>query len=355
MSTSTRTAPPADWLDFDDFDAAIEHCYASGWTDGLPILLPTEKRVRQILDAVPRDPLEVVGIVPPGRGIATVEKIAINAAMAGCLPQHFPVVLAAVEAMLEPIFNLNGVQATTHMCSPLVVVSGPAVRELDFNAGGNTFGGGSRANAGVGRAVRLVMWNVGGGKPGINDKATFGSPAKFAYCIAENPDTCPWEPLHVERGIAATDSAVTVFACESPHNISDYQNDTPAGVLGVIADALSTASNNVMDHGGEVLVALGQEHARIVASQGLSRADARRLLWELARRPLGDLFRVRRGLLREWPDWIDKNDLGTRVPVVDDPANITLTVAGGPGPHSVCCPGWGHYGGFAVSRKIQLT
>jgi hypothetical protein len=345
---------PAARIDFDDLDAAIEHCYAQGWTDGLPVIPPTEQRVQRLIDYVRREPSEVVGVIPPARGVATIEKVAINAAMAGCLPEHFPVVLAALEAMLDPVFNLNGVQATTHMCAPLVVVSGPAVRALGFNSREGVFGGGWRANAGVGRAVRLVLWNIGGGKPGVNDKATFGHPGKYAFCIAEDPELCPWPPLHAERGVPAGESAVTVFACEGPHNISDYRNDTPEGILAVIADSLSTLGNNVMDHGGQMLVCLGQEHTRVVAREGWSRADVRRFLFERARRPMADLLRSGRGTAREWPPGFDASDPAALAPVVNSPDDFLVTVAGGPGPHSVACPGWGHYGGFFVTRRIAL-
>src|SRR5947209_387834 len=151
--TSRSAAGPAERLDFEDPDAAVEYCYAQGWTDGLPVLLPTEARVQRLLDHASRDPLDVLGVIPPGGGVATVEKIAVNAAMAGLIPEHFPVLLAALEAMLDPVFNLNGVQATTHMCAPLVIVGGPAARGLGFNSGESVFGHGSRANAGLGRAV----------------------------------------------------------------------------------------------------------------------------------------------------------------------------------------------------------
>ena len=203
-------------FEFHSLEDAVEFIYAQGWTDGLPIVPPTSLAIQRMLDYLGRDSEEVVGVVPPKNGAATIEKIAINCVMAGCRPEYGPVVIAALEAMLEPAFNLYGVQGTTHCCAPLVIVSGPVVKELEFNYRENVFGGGSRANATVGRAIRLILWNIGSGYPGKVDMATLGHPGKYTYCIAEDPEQNPWEPLHVERGLEAGESGVTVLACESP-------------------------------------------------------------------------------------------------------------------------------------------
>src|SRR6185436_20055530 len=172
----------------------------------------------------------------PKDGIATIEQIAINCVMAGCAPEHVPVVIAALEAMLEPEFNLHGVQATTNPCAPLAVVSGPAVKKLGFHAKEGAFGGGSRASACVGRAIRLVLWNIGGGIPGETDMASQGQPAKYLFCAAENAEQSPWEPLHVERGLDPEDSAVTMFACQSP---------APLRVLGNAERILSLIATSI--------------------------------------------------------------------------------------------------------------
>ena len=199
--------------------AAVNRLYRErGWTDGLPIVPPTEIAVLEFLNATDRDPREVIGVLPPRQGEATVERIAANAVMAGCCPEYFPVVLAAIEALADPLFNLDSVQATTHPVAPLIVVNGPIVREIGLNGGYNAFGQGCRANVTIGRAVRLVLMNVGGGLPGSGDRATQGSPAKLAYCVAENEAGSPWEPLHVEAGFPRDASVVTVFGCEGPHN-----------------------------------------------------------------------------------------------------------------------------------------
>jgi hypothetical protein len=353
---STTAAPHASRsasYDFDDIDEAIEYCYSQGWTDGLPILLPTERRVNAILSATSRGAQEVVGRIPPKGGTATIEKIAINAAMAGCLPELFPVVLAAIEAMLAPDFNLNGVQATTHVCAPLSIVSGPIVRRLGFNSKDGVFGGGSRANAALGRAVRLVLWNIGGGIPGEIDKSTFGHPGKYAFCIAEDPDNNPWEPFHQSRdaGLSADDSAVTMFACEANRNVADTHNDTPHGLLDLIADALRTIGNENTYGGGQALVVLGPERARVMKQYGWTRKDVQYYLFDQARRSVRDIKRAK--LIRTTPHWVDQTDPDALWPVFEQPDDILVTVAGGDGPHSSTCSGWGEFGGFAITRKIQ--
>src|SRR5687767_8557692 len=204
------------------YEDADTHYQERGWTDGLPIVPPTEARVREVLRATGRDPLDIVGILPPRQGEATVEKLAVNAVMAGCRPEYFPVVLAAVEALADPLFNLDSVQATTHPVATMLVVNGPIARRIGIQSGYNAFGQGFRANVTIGRAVRLILMNVGGGLPGTGDRATQGSPAKIAYCVAENENDNPWEPLHVEAGLGRDVSTVTAFGCEGPHNIQDH-------------------------------------------------------------------------------------------------------------------------------------
>jgi hypothetical protein len=342
----------AEQHEFTSIDEAVEYCYSQGWSDGLPFLLPTPERVAKLIEASGMDAGDRVGVIPPKNGVATVEKVAINCAMAGLLPELFPVVLTALQAMLDPSFNLNGVQATTHPCAPLVIVSGPAVREFGFNSKDGVFGGGSRVNVSVGRAVRMVLWNIGGAVPGDIDKSTFGSPAKFAFCIAEDPDDNPWEPLHVSRlpGSSPDDSAVTVFACEPNHNIADTQNDTPQALLRLIGDCMATMGNTNARWGGNVLLVLGPERARVMKSAGWSREDVTRYLWQYCRRPRKDFvtFRMPHPIPR-WSGVRHDDDLQA---VFDSPEDIVVTVAGGSGPHSAICPGWGTHGGYAITRLI---
>lgn len=345
----------------DSVEEAIAICYQSGWTDGLPVVPPTESLVTKALEYLKRDPAESIGIIPPKNGVATIEKIVINSIMGGCIPTYIPVVIAAMEAMLERPFNLNGVQTTTHCVSPLAIVSGPIVKELGFNSGDGVFGGGSRANAAVGRAIRLIMWNVGGAFPGELDRATMGHPGKYTYCIAENGDGNPWEPIHVEKGLKAEDSAVTMFGCESPHHVATGPGK-PIQTLYAIADAMSTICNNNFHFGGEILVVLGPRAAATVARAGWTRNAIREYLYENARVSVG---RALRGAQFEeksteapgWPKWIDPNNMDAMIPVIRKPENINMVVAGGWGAGAAfcaICPGWGYLGGLAQTKRIQL-
>jgi len=193
--------------------------YERSWADGLPIIPPTEERVMAMLAGTTQKPQNVVAEIPPQWGEATVEKVAINAVMAGCLPEYMPVILAAVEAMVEKQLNLYALQATTHPSAPLVIVNGPIRKELGLNSGYNVFGQGNRANATIGRAIRLILVNIGGAVPSKLDRATHGQPSKYSFCIAENEEVNPWEPLHVERGFDPSVSTVTIFGVENPWNV----------------------------------------------------------------------------------------------------------------------------------------
>ena len=225
------------------------------------------------------------------------------------------------------------------------------VRELGFNSRDGVFGGGSRANASVGRAVRLVLWNIGGGKPGEIDKSTFGQPGKYAYCIAEDPENNPWEPLHISRDRSLGDNAVTVFACEAPHNVADTHHDTPQGLLWVIADCMSTMGNTTARWGGQTLVVLSPERARVLDKAGWSREDVQQCLYEQSHRRVRE-FQTARLMRRETPKWVNREDPEALWPIFDKPEDILVTVAGGDGPHSAVCPGWGHHGGFAVTQQV---
>ena len=197
---------------------AIELMYESGWTDGLPVVPPTWERVKQFTDHMhPRLPDELIAEVPPLGGRATLERVAVNAVMAGCLPEHMPVIITAIEALLDDRFNLRGVQCSTGIHTPLVIVNGPIAKQLNINSGYNCFGQGWRANATIGRAVKLVLVNLGGAIPGQTNKATFGHPGAYTYCVAEAEESNPWEPLHVELGFDTSDSTVSVFPGEAPH------------------------------------------------------------------------------------------------------------------------------------------
>lgn len=345
----------------DDVEQAIEICYERGWTDGLPVVPPTEALVNRALEYLKRDPAECVGKIPPRNGAATIEKIVINSIMGGCLPAYLPVVIAAVEAMLERPFNLNGIQATTHCVCPLAIISGPVVKELGFNSGDGVFGGGSRANAAVGRAIRLIMWNLGGAYPGEMDRATLGHPGKYTYCIAENAGGNPWEPIHVEKGLKPDDSAVTMIGCEGPHHLH-VGSGTPEQILSNIADAMSTIGNNNFLIGGDILVVLSPRAANNVARAGWSTQNVREYIHQNA------VVSVRQAKKRsfhedsatEAPHFskeVDMTDDDALIHVARKPENINLVVAGGwgaPGSFCAVCPSWGYLGGLAQTKRIQL-
>jgi hypothetical protein len=322
------------------YETIDAHYQDRGWTDGLPIVPPTQEAVREFLRFTDRDPRELIGVLPPRQGEATVEKIAANAVMAGCRPEYFPVVLTAIDALADPAFNLDSIQATTHPVAPLIVVNGPIAREFGINSGYNAFGQGFRANVTIGRAVRLVLMNIGGGLPGTGDRSTQGSPAKIAYCVAENEVENPWEPLHVEAGLSPDVSTVTAFGCEGPHNIQDHYSSTGLGILLVIAGAMGQAGSNNILGAGYPLLSLGPEHAATIARDGYSKRQVKEFLFEHARYPLarlGDDFR--RALVHQRRKMVDSPD--TMVPIAREANDISVIVAGGAGKHSSWQPTFG--------------
>ncbi len=345
----------------DDLDAAVEYCYAQRWTDGLPVVPATRAPVERMLAYLGRDPQEVVGIIPPRNGIATIEKIVINCVMAGCRPEYVPVVIAAVKAMLEERFNLNGVQTTTHNCAPLVVVSGPAVKALGFNTKEGALGHGSRADAAIGRAVRLVLWNIGGGYPGEPCKTTHGHPGYHSFCVAEDQDANPWEPLHVERGYAPEESVVTVTATEAPHSVGTGSGDRPAeDVLMILADSIAVLGSCVAQGGGNVVVVLGPMTAGNLAASGRSKMEVKQEIARLAKRKVRDMKRRRVSFPPShplhWSHLTNAEDDNALVPFIREPDDLLIFTTGGwgsPGGISSICPGWGGFGGFTVSQAIE--
>ncbi len=336
----------------DELSEINEHFYDRGWTDGLPIIPPTNERVRQCVAGSGRAATEVLGRIPPKWGEATIERVAANAVMAGCQPAYMPVVVAAIEALLDDRFNLHGVQCTTHVTAPLVIVNGPIRAAIGMNGGHNCFGQGSMANASIGRAVRLIMVNLGGAQPGLIDKATLGHPGKYTYCVAENEEESPWEPFHVREAYAPSESAVTVFAAEAPHNINNHSFD-PYRLLDAIASTVATLGANNYYVMGDYVVVIGVDHARILDQAGWKRRHVQRYLFERARLPVGRLKyggmygeRVERNL---WPRWVERTDDESLVPPVREPEDIKVIVAGGAGPHSLVIPGWGTR---AVTRRV---
>ena len=351
----------ADSLRIDNYEQAVELFFERGWTDGLPVVLPTRGLVDAMIAGCGRDRNESLGPVPPKGGEATIEKLAINAVMGGCLPAHFPVVIAAIEAMMAPEHNLNGVSQTTHMCVSLAIVNGPIAKELKFNSRDGVFGNGYRSNGAVGRAIRLAIWNLGGAVPGDTDKSTLSHPGEYSFCIAEEEEDNPWEPLHVERGCPTGSDAVTVFACEGPHSVGC--SGTPHEMLHGLMDALTGVSNNNMLYGGQTLVVLNPLNAEEFAKRGWSKNDVRQYLWENARRPLSEVKQAlvaHRKHVRDmqiqagrYPWRYDVDSPSTLIPPTARPEDIHIVVAGGRNYFAAVLPGWGSFGGYAATALVR--
>lgn len=323
---------------------------AEGWADGLPLVPPTPERVGVVLEHVGGDGERSLGAVPPSWREATVEAVAVNAVMAGCRPEHFPFVLAAVSCVVDPVFNLYGIQATTNPVAPLVVVNGPGAVAHGFNGSTNAFGPGWRANATVGRALRLVMANIGDAKPDGSDRATHGFPGKFSFCVAENQAASPWEPLHVERGFRATDTTVTVMGIAQFHNVVEFVATDAGELLDAIAANLSVPGTNNISYGGEPVFVFCPEHAAIVGDAGFSKDDVKRYLFERARCDLSASPPAVQAMLRSRrPGWCDLR----RWPICDRAEDLQLLVCGGPGAHSLSLPSFGPT--TAVTRAVQLS
>ena len=328
----------------DDTDL-VEAYFERGWTDGLPVVPPTPGKIHAMVEALGGEPDFVECKVAPRWGVLTREVLAINMVMAGCLPTYAPVVRAALLALTDGSFNLNGVQATTHMAAPLVIVNGPIAREIGMNGGPNAFGPGNRANATIGRAIRLVLLNVGGGFPPSLDKCTLGNPAKYSYAVCENEAQSPFAPYHVEHGYRPEDSTVFAIAAEAPHSVTDHQCNDPEGILDTMCSAMSTVASNNAVLSGHCVAVLGLEHARSIAAHGWSRSDIRQYLWMHSGNRFDAISRDHRyGKVynRNLPKWY-KREPDSRIPIVPSPDNIHLFVMGGEaGRFSAFIPGWGH-------------
>ena len=311
-----------------------------GLGDGLPIVPPTPERVEAMLQHATGDPDEVLFTLQPRSGIVTRRVVAVNAVMAGCPPETFPVVLTALRALARPEVNLRGVNATTHLVAPMILVHGEIVRTAGFNAGVGAFGPGNRANATVGRAVRLVLLHVAGAKPGFGDAATFGQPAKYTFCAAENVDECPWESYPMSLGIEAP-SAVTVHCGEGPHNVHDAEAaGDPSLILDKIASAMtSLGQNNAPISQAEYFIILGVEHTASIAERAMTRRDVSDYLFNTARLP-ARLFRKHFQELA-WAGWMKAVDDDELLPMTGNAENIKVVVSGGPGKHSLVVPSWG--------------
>jgi hypothetical protein len=305
---------------------AYEQAYDEGWTDGLPIIPATPEGVRRFVAASGREAGDVIGLLPPRKGRATVESIAANAIMAGCRPEYMPVIVAAVEGMLDPSYPLEFMQVTTNPMTPFLLVNGPARKRLEINFGTGCLGPGWRANATIGRAIRLIMINVGGALPGVYSKVSFGSPLRYSYMCGENEEENPWTPFHVDRGFKREDSTVTVFKASNFCNISGGEGVGPAEILRQIATNMPP-----MYGGGDgVLLLLGVNHARSLHEAGLTKRDVQQRLWEMARLPATHFAESFATTERNAGRGDERDVWRAR-----GPDEIYIAVAGGPGPQDV--------------------
>ena len=287
-------------------------------TDGLPVVPPTRERVEAAIAATGRSPDELIALVAPALGRATVERIAVNAVMAGCRPEYLPVVIAGVEAMCDEGFSLVGVSGTTDAVAPVFIVNGPARGALGINAGAGALGPGHRANATIGRALRLIWANLGGARAGAISMSTFGNPGRYACCFGEHEEASPWPPLHVEHGFAADDSTVAALPGEPLQVVVDGQSRTAADVLTTVARSLEVIASHRTVSLGDMLLLVSPMHARTIGADGWSKADVRRFLWE------------RLEARREGP-----------TPKFRAPEHLRIVVAGGTaGPFTALIPGW---------------
>ena len=333
----------------------VESCFERGWTDGLPVVPPTEARVLHMLQGAARAPDELVGVVPPNQVECTVEKVAINAVMAGCKPEYMPVVLAAVEAACIDEFCMQGVLATTYFSGPVVIVNGPMAKAIGMNSGINALGQGNRANATIGRALQLIIRNVGGGRPGGIDRATLGNPGKYTFCFAEREDDSPWEPLSVERGYPPGTSTVTLFAGDGGHAVMDNVSRTPESLARSLAASLRSVTHTKMAMISDALLVISPEHSFVFQEASWSKARLYEELDTLLQLPTSELARGANGIA----EGVSEHLIGDRETLPKfRPGGLLIVRAGGAaGSFSAIVGGWaasGPRGSQPVTKEIKL-
>ena len=322
-------------LDDGSFDAVNRYFYEKRWGDGLPIVPPTQDLVQTMLRHTDLAPNKVLGKMGPSWNLTTVHHVAVNAVMAGCRPEYFPVVVAGIDAVLDPEFNIYGVQGTTNPAGVMLLVNGPIARELDINGGTNLFGQGWYANGTIGRAVRLCLMNIGGGLPGEGDMSTLGNPNKWGSCIAENEAQSPWPPFHVGRGFDAGTSTVTAVATAAPQNVIELSAD-PIAILDTLARAIFSGGSNCVYFDHQPMVVLSPIQARHVANGGFDRAAVQRYLWEHGKMEFKGFAYTSDITIRKWKAACMKVENGKEILYpTRTPEDIGVVCAGGNnGPHS---------------------
>ncbi len=323
-------------IEYAEIEDPVELAYARGWTDGLPVVPPTDERVLAMLKGTTRKPGEIVGQIPPFLADCTIEKVAINAVMAGCKPEYMPVLLAAIEAALEPVFTLHGVLATTYFSSPIIIVNGPVAKHIGMNSGINALGQGNRANATIGRALNLIVLNVGGGRPGEADRSTLGAPSKYTLCFAEDESDPEWEPLSVARGLPRGVSAVTLFQGHGPEAFVDQKSRTPEGLSKSFALSLVKMGHDRLTQSARAIVVLSPEHYAIYKEAGWDRKRIERALYEATIRPGAELLAGKDGI----GEGIPASRAGEMVPKFHEDGLMVVRAGGKAGLFSAILPGW---------------
>jgi len=323
----------------DEFEFFLE----KEWSDGFPVVTPTEKRIARMLTGTARDHNDVIGSIPPAMEIATVRSVAVHALMAGCRPEYLPVVISATELMLRDEFNVNGVQGTMHGVAPMMIVNGPYAADIGIHGGNGCMGPGFRANATIGRAIRLILMNLGAGIPGVSSMTIFGMPSRFTYCLTENMEDHPWESLSVSKGYSGDENVITMAMVESPRFCFDDVSDEPIRLMNGIADTMVAMGSWNMHTRSDMVVAMGPQHAAICANSGMSRADVHSRLCDMAGRKVRDLknggnWRRERALA--FPIEVDPDNDDFFIPAIKNPEDLQLIVAGGWGPCTAVCHGW---------------
>ena len=337
-------------VDLADLEDEVEAMFDRGWSDGLPVVPPTETRVLRMLQGTTRAPDEIVAVVPPDLVECTVEKVAINAVLAGCLPEYLPVVLTAVEAACTDEFNMHGLLATTMPVGPVMVVNGPVRRRIGMNAGVNVLGQGNRANSTIGRALQLTVRNVGGGRPGGVDRATQGNPGKLSFCFPEDEEGSPFEPLHVERGFAPDASTITLFPGEGPRGLVDQLSRDPESLARSFAACLRTVQHPKLPMVFDAILIIGPEHGRVFKEAGWTKAHLKERLHELTLLDGAEIIRGAHGIAEGVPEGFKD----VQLPKFRPDGLLIVHAGGGAGLFSTIIGGWanGETGSQPITREI---
>lgn len=322
----------------------IEYYYEKGWTDGLPVVPPSEKTVAAMLESAQLAGDDVIGEISERNTKVTADKVAINAVMAGCLPEYMPVVVSVMKGLCHPDFGYHGPATSTGGASIAIIVNGPIVQKLGINTKDNLFGPGCRPNMTIGRAVRLIMMNAINTRPGKLDRSTMGTAGKISFCFGENEADSAWAPLHVERGFQADESTTTIFACDSTIQVYNHFNSDPEPLLIAMADAISNMGSMSIVGRQQVILVFAGEHNKIIKDCGWSKQQVRQTVYDHATRTVAELKKAGR-----LPGQVEDGDESTVYRAVLEPDDLVLVSAGGEvGSFSACLPGWG-------SKKITQT